>query len=284
MQEASNPNKHIAEDEIDLLAILDYLLTVFKRHFLWLFIAVALGAALGSFGYFAFRGVYTSKAIFQSRNLSNPELIEITNSLDELIYEKSYDLVAKQLNISVEEAVNIKSLKSLELSDESFRKESKDSLFAVEAKVYNADLLPKLSKALFYYYNENQFIKSFNQAYIKSQQDLLNNIQSELKTMQALKAQLLTDEASNQKAFLGDLYEATLELLEKEAEIKQQLSFKEDVQVVQSFTQYRSVSSFNLPKSLIAGAAAGLGLWILLVVAQELSRALRRYRQENPSR
>jgi len=171
----------------------------------WYFIAIAIFLAILS----AFILDKTSDPYFQSHltlrsnATQNQPIISYLDRLGEYAGEQNHAALAEELNISIEEANEIKGIDAYWyfdigndgifdgldvdrefLSDTSIVKI--DSVFNISAKVYEPDVLGNLENGLMYYLENNSFLKSLNKQRIANLEAQANQIEYEIEKLDSL--------------------------------------------------------------------------------------------------
>ena len=86
-------------DELDLIGLLEKIVSFFKRYMLLLLISAAIGLGLGILMFRMQSKLYESKLMLHTTVLTNPEQLQIIEAWQDLLRKKEYGLLAAQLNM-----------------------------------------------------------------------------------------------------------------------------------------------------------------------------------------
>lgn len=276
--ELGNRKNTSIDEEVDLISLLVRLVKVVRKRFYLLIIFLVINAILGSLAYFAFRPVYTTKMILESNVVRYANIANLVETLQDLVEEQNFVALQERLNISNTLAQDIKSLRAINITEKVLgradREDIEDYQVIIEAEVRSNRVLDSLQIGLLHYLENNQYINERIQEYKENTETELRKVSSDISQLDSLKKSVeeLIRQENLQNLYLadvGDMYENSLRLYEKESYLKTRLRFIGNIQVIEGFTQFREPSSFNLTNSIIAGAASGFVLWIFAVLYLE---------------
>jgi uncharacterized protein involved in exopolysaccharide biosynthesis len=130
-----NQQKAAASDEIDLIELLAKFVISVKENLLSVGLAFAVGTGLGLAYYQFVPNVYESKMILLSDILNSSYSDRITESLENLIDEDNYEVLAKRLQITPLEAEKIKKIEIENVSQEGTSKLDESATFVVTVQL-----------------------------------------------------------------------------------------------------------------------------------------------------
>lgn len=233
-----------------------YLNAAFKNYYLTGGL-VLLGLSLAYINYKYARKVYHSSAVFTSKILKNEISERFIDDLHYLSSEKNHDEISEYLNISKEEAEQIK---DIYYSD--FKEVEEDSTigeaFIINALVYNIDILDNLEKGVFEYLENNSYAIKNKKAKENTLKELSLKIDKDVKQLDSLKNDIregvvfLKDKKSAKGSIIDDnqldmtylnpvdeLYSKSVDLFEEGLLKKEELALLSSYDILQSFTKFR---------------------------------------------
>ncbi len=153
----------------DNIGLTDFLVLVYRffiRNFKILAASIILGLCIGGVYSYQKKTYYTSELIGFSPVINENTLLEILGPLKILSEEKNYTELSRLLNITEQEASDIRTLnfaesRHLKTSNAPNLTDKKlNNLVLVQLDTYNQGIYQPLAKGLQYYLNNNAFITS----------------------------------------------------------------------------------------------------------------------------
>lgn len=220
---------------------------------------VLLGLVLAFANYKYAKKVYHSSAVFTSKILKNEISERFIDDLHYLSSEKNYEEISEFLNISLEEAQQVK---DIYYSD--FREVEEDSTigdaFIINALVYNIEVLEKLEIGIFGYLENNSYAVKNKNAKENTLKELSLKIDSDVRQLDSLKNDIregvvfMKDKKSVSKKSsivednqldmtylnpVDELYSKSVSLFEEGLLKKEELALLSSYDILQSFTKFR---------------------------------------------
>ena len=117
----------------------------------------------------------------QVENLSQRTAIDLINHLQINIDNKDFGQLSKILGVKNDVASTIKFIEAEQLyqqdMDEKYYALNK---FEISLTVFDNSKISEIQKGLIYYFENNDFVKSYHQSYIKSNNNIINDVEREI--------------------------------------------------------------------------------------------------------
>ncbi|MEO1054482.1 MAG: hypothetical protein AAFX87_27865 [Bacteroidota bacterium] len=283
----SDPQSQTVDaDEIDLGRLLLLAYNSFKK-FKALAIALFFVGLIGGITYYLLtKPRYESKMVVSSEILKEQYCETLINTLNDIIEDGNYELLAERTNVSKEKAFQIKSFE-LEPIEANFKPDqsSERDIFSIVVTTTDNTILDDLSEGLKLYFENNEFVRVRTELDKQETQKLLSQIEDEIKEIRSVKDSL--SRISNLKqgpnnvilTDLGSLYEQALNIYQQESELQKNLELVNSIDVIQRFTVFNKPA---WPKLWIipVGAIGGLFISILFIILLEIRAYLRKLSTE----
>ncbi|MDX1905350.1 MAG: hypothetical protein SFU27_14480, partial [Thermonemataceae bacterium] len=269
-------------EEIDLLELILRVFSFFKRR-LVLIISVLL--VIGTTGiitnFLVFKPRYQSSMVLVSRSLSVSELIALFGGIQDLAKEGNHNELSQLTQVEAPVWADLASLKAepnTELQKMSPKTTLKDFSVAITIEVLDNKNWKKIEQGLLNYLENTPYVKKKTALYKENQADLLKKVQKEIKRTDSLKSIIESSQTTKNQMIIGtsgDIYAASVELYEKENEIKENIAFAADIRLIKGFTNYQKPQKFTLKDTLLLWGGVGLFLGILIALLAELNMILK---------
>jgi hypothetical protein len=259
-------------DEFDLKKLfLDGIIGV-KRNFLQFLFAFIIGTILGYAYSITGPKSYESKMVVSSDILNIAYVDALGENLDDIINDGNLELLSQNLNISLEDAKKLKSIK-LELVEK-----GKDlgNYLAIEVNVSDNQILQGIQSGLIGYMENNEYVKVRVEQRKKTLMKLITKVDEEILSLEKFKTDIyggdFLKKTSGNLMFDPTIVNSkVIQLLEMKIGYQNNLDLANSVQVVEGFTAFNKPSS---PKKIIA-ISLGASLGVLLVVLVITIKAIR---------
>ena len=120
--------------------------------------------------------------------LSQRVAVDIINLLSLDIRKEDYGILAKKMNISLETASAIRSIKAEEImSDGEEEQRSSTSKFSIELSVSDNSYINSIQDGLVYYFTTNQYIKDYYEQFFLTTSNEINAIDHEVGSLRAIR-------------------------------------------------------------------------------------------------
>jgi hypothetical protein len=236
----------------------------FKRLFALLSICLIIGIGL----FFVIKPAYKSQMIIEHKRLNNDQCAELINVLFDISKDKQFKSLAKKLNISEEEALNIKSINYLPLNEriETLLEDSTkvSTPFKIEAKVFNNSILPALEKGILSYLTSNEFVISREKAELDYIDKMDKQIDTQICSLDSLKSKIIetlkpkvqtSGVYINQTLDPVNIYLRELDLYKTKFDLQKNKQLNSSFEIVQGFTEndrpYNSDIKYNIIFSVL---------------------------------
>lgn len=293
-----SPNSPIPVDEIDFGPFFRILQRIFSnigygilfgikaafKGWLILGIWLFLGAA-GSVGaYFLMDKIYESDAMMTSGELGNQYCFEKVTNLRRMVNNKSYNLLAEELNISLSTAANINDIVYLNYHRNINPHDSIDQaeFFRIAIAVYDVSVLDSLNETFQNYLENNEYAltrKALSKNRMERMVAQISNDIVELDSLKLVVAASLMPMSKGQGGFIfGEpadpisVYDKQISLLESKIEYEDQLRVMDNIQIVTRFTPFEKPVQPNALFLLRFGLIFGF----LIGYVMAISKAIRK--------
>ena len=272
-----------------IFSIVDLLFQVINKSKLLLLGGLIAGLALGYYYYSSRSSNFEVSMIAQSSAVHRKTLLEMIQALNELIVSHSYGKLATELNISEQNARQLKYLELTGLLNESVESDTSTKFgqpFKVIADIGNTELTDTFQNAIVNYLDNKPSLKKINEEQVKFRYEKLSFINMELAKLDTLTtvynrflaSSKITATYYSNDADPSKIYKQATDLIDEKGIILNWLSSNsKPIQVIDEFkspflprTKYRF-------KTLAIGALIGLGFCFFLGLYIELHRKIRNY-------
>lgn len=279
-----------SSDEIDLQELAVNIFRYFTRHKRFLFLSSILGLVIGIGFYFLLPPKYESEMIVQSDILTESYSERLTENLDRLIEEKNDSLLGVRLKLTREEAEDIKSIEIKSVKKNTTgSKEKEETIFIITADVIDKNILSRLQDGLLNYLRNNEFVKIRVKQREQTYLLMIDKVGQEIKSLDSLKKRLFQGKpiySSTSEMMLVDptnIYSKIIELSKQQIDYKNALELHNSIQLIEGFTAFKKPKSPKLSVALVSGLAAGFfGGILLLTITGFLKLARQKSQQDNP--
>lgn len=270
-------------EEIDLIELTIKIYGFFKKRILLIILCFVLSAIIGLvLSFISLEPRYQSAMIISSRSLTASEVAGIIKTLDELAEEENEKEIAKLTGIPEKLASKIYKIEAMpnreyqKNIEKDFRK---DSTIAIKLETTEKDNWQIYQKGIVNYLENIPYVKKKTALYKEGQEELLKNVQKEIKHLDSLKriveasvtgkTQLILNSTSN-------FYSEIIKLYETENLIKNNLTSPNDIEVIKDFTNYKKPKKFSLRYTVFLFGLVGVVLGILWALVIELNNIIRK--------
>ncbi|WP_038056383.1 Wzz/FepE/Etk N-terminal domain-containing protein [Thermodesulfobacterium hydrogeniphilum] len=194
MQE-KNKFETYMEDEIDLYEI--YL--KLKKHFKFIVGFVVIVTFLAGIISFFLSPVYKSEiALRRSGSISFEEIKAMVNYLNNLLKDKEYEEISKELKLSLE---NVKKIKEIKLKVD--RRNKSKNVFSLEVYTYDRTLIPQVINSVLSYIKENPYTQMVTNQRLREIDTRIKNIEGNIEKLKKLRTILYNKFENKRELYLG---------------------------------------------------------------------------------
>lgn len=120
--------------------------------------------------------------------LNQRTAINMINNLQLDVRKEDYDALSKKLNISLEESSGIKYIEAEQIfREDKDEKKHNTPKFQIDLLVRDNTLIPIVQDGLISYFNNNDYIKTYQRIYNETNNDIINSINEEIKELRSLR-------------------------------------------------------------------------------------------------
>tara|TARA_B100000674_G_scaffold35881_1_gene25010 strand:- start:9984 stop:10838 length:855 start_codon:yes stop_codon:yes gene_type:complete len=120
--------------------------------------------------------------------LNQRTAINMINNLQLDVRKEDYDALSKKLNISLEESSGIKYIEAEQIfREDKDEKKHNTPKFQIDLLVRNNALITIVQDGLISYFNNNDYIKTYQRIYNETNNDIINTIDEEIKELRSLR-------------------------------------------------------------------------------------------------
>ncbi|MEJ0055068.1 MAG: hypothetical protein WDN75_05090 [Bacteroidota bacterium] len=172
-----------SSDTVDLSKAFLNLIRLLSENIFMVTIILVVCLGLGWFYYWITPKTFESKMILQSDILSESYSLKLAENLNTHIKDSDYDFLAKSLDLTPEEALQLREFKIVSaLTPTSQQMPEKDKIIVViSVRVQDNAILPKLQKGIIYFFSNNEYIKKRVEENRKKYEGLVSALDQEIK-------------------------------------------------------------------------------------------------------
>ena len=277
-----NQKQPIGSDEIDLLELLAKLVMTIKSNLVLLIGSFVIGAALGLAYYQFVPKIYESKMILQSDILTSSYSERITESLNNLIKEQNTQVLSQRIGLTEKEAASISKIEIESIKQkESNVAETENSTFIITVRTKDNTVLPNLQEGLINHLRNNEYVKIRVRQRHEFYKAMIEKVGIEINSLDSLKKRLFTGQpiySKSSEMMLVDptnIYSKIIDLNKEQIGYKNALELVNSIQLVEGFTVFNKPVSPKLSISLVAGSSFGLFFVALIIGFKSLRKIVR---------
>jgi hypothetical protein len=271
-------------------SIVDQLFEVLKKNKLLLLTGMITGMAVG-FSYNSSRSVYYEVSmIAESSVVYRKTLAEMVQSLNDLIGSGSQIKLARELDMSEDQAREISRIELTGMFNESLENDTSTKYnqpFKIIARIHNTTLTDTFQKAIVFYLNNKPLLKKIRDEQVAFYLEKLNFTNRQLAKLDSLQTDYNRFLSSSKVAttyYSNDVdpsttYKQANDLINEKGTVLYWLSQNsKPIQVIDEFKSPALPQSYSGFKSLVYGALIGLGICFFLGLYIELYRKTENYK------
>jgi hypothetical protein len=277
MQETYN-KPYNNSDEIDLIALLEKVISFFRRFGVILICFAFMGLLAGFWKYRSSSNKYSSKLILHSSTLTNLENLQIIESWKELLRKREHLALAAILDCDPGTVKKISSISADEI--QKLYVQNNPHGFIVKVVVKDTSILDRLQKGIILGLENNEYVKDRIAVKRSNLVQLIEKVTQEIIKLDSTKTaidDIISNKNKNSSSLMVDVSSINTELInlnEKLLAYKEELKFANAVQVLQKFTKVGKPESRRpillMSAGFIIGFVIGYILSLFLYVRQIL--------------
>ncbi|WP_210464539.1 chain length determinant protein [Rufibacter roseolus] len=291
-------------DEIDLRVVFEKISYLFKKAFgyvksafllvlrRWTFflLLTLLGIGLGYLDFISKRPYYrSSMTVLPASAIRNEFFQDQVNRLSKLVQDANFEVVAADLNMSVDSVSQIKAIGYFNIDPEKVPADSilQGAPFRVDVELYDNKFFTPVQQALLRHLDNNPYFSRSTQAKREQMRSMIEKLRVDIASIDSIKRAAIELRGPVNGFVYGEpldptnLYRQSAELFEKQAYLEAQLRNLETVQVVVGFAPITHPTGPKEKLHLVIGAMLGFLVAFILAVWYEYRLVQRRRRFEN---
>jgi hypothetical protein len=258
--------------------------TTLLAHNRYLFAGILL---LGSIAGYSLRFVidpsYKTGGVFVSELLPSRYCVTLINSLNELRKPNNVPLLAKQLNINNDAALQIQGITATVAPRDTFVLEKRDSalssVFYVTLALKDMRYLEDIQKGLVAYLENNEYARKHKEAREANMRIQMAELDIKLKSLDSLQQLVnssIVPRSQGQGIILGEpinpvaVYQAEISYMRERLTLQERLTTIEHIEILQPFLKLNEYNSPNYNKILNYAFVASFlfGLVVVLMIGR----------------
>ena len=133
-------------------------------------------------------GIAEYERIEQLEELSQRTAVDLINHLQINISNKDYSEISSLLNLTLDESKSIKSIEAEQLYQQDMNEKFYAlNKFEVRLSVFDNNAIESVQSGLINYFNNNGFIKDYQNQYLESNESLIDDIKSEMSVLSTMR-------------------------------------------------------------------------------------------------
>jgi len=216
--------------------------------------------------------------------LNQRTAINMINNLQLDVRKEDYDALSKKLNISLEESSGIKYIEAEQIfREDKDEKKHNTPKFQIDLLVRDNALITIIQDGLISYFNNNDYIKTYQRIYNETNNDIINSIDEEIKELRSLRnAQNSTIDFSTHTILSSrdemDIQNQIVDLKHKKSIIITNNEMLKPITFVEDF----SLTTIEEREVIVWGSAIGFLSFILsIIISIILELKQKAIKQEN---
>lgn len=274
----SNINSAHNSDELDLIVLIEKLVSFVKRFFFILIVFPVIGILIGFLLFLSTPRKYTSETVLHSFVLTNLENIQIIKNWKDLLRKKEYTTLAGIWNTSPDIVKKVGLMATEEI--QKLYVQDNPHGFIIRVTVKDTSVLDHLQEGIVYGLENNEYVKERLKTKKANLVELIEKVKAEMIKLDSTKLaveNILNNKNKNSSSLFVDITAITsgmVTLNEKLLSYQEQLKFARAIQVLQKFNKFSNPESRKGPLTLavagLAGLAIGFFITLFISVRQKL--------------
>lgn len=277
MEETYN-NSSTNPDELDLITLLEKVISFLRRYGIILICFSFMGLLAGLWKYWSSSKKYSSKLVLHSSTLTNLENIQIIESWKELLKKGEYTALSAILDCDPATIKKIVSISTDEI--QKLYVQNNPHGFIVKAVVKDTSVLDHLQKGIVHGLENNDYIKERIAVKRSNLVQLIEKVTQEITKLDSTKMaidDIISNKNKNTSSLMVDVTNINSQLIslnEKLLLYKEELKFANAVQILQKFNKLSKPESRRpillMSAGLLLGFVIGYLISLFLYVRQIL--------------
>jgi hypothetical protein len=272
-----------------IISFITNCILILKRRWGLIFIFCSLGIGLGVGLFYYLRPIYSSTLVLSSNTLTNDFCADEIENLNLIIDDKTPELLAEHLQISLSAA---KAMKELEFDNynEKLKKkyDNRDTVvlglpFKIKAYAYRNTLFDTLQKALVNHLENNEYSLKRKAIKIRNINSLKEKLTSDIKDLDSLKFSIaanMTPRGTENGFVFGqpldplNTFREGITLYKEDLDLNTSLELIDNIQVIQDFVPRAKPDSPRMVRNIAIYGSGGFLLGLMLAFYLERKKIL----------
>jgi hypothetical protein len=235
---------------------------VIKRRFLFILLWVIGGLMLSYGAYYTIKPFYTSSMTLVLANIRNEFIEDQLNKLSDMIKEENSEAVAERLDISIQDAKQIREMKFSNLDQDRIEEDSilTGSPFRIELSLYDRGLFEDMEPALTGYLENNRYFAKQKRIKQRQVENMVSKLRGEISSIDSMKT-IISEPRGPVNGFIygqpidpTNLYRESITMYKEQVKLEADLEKLDNVEIVTGFVPRLRPTGPNLIKYLVIGA------------------------------
>ena len=272
MNEPNINSAHNA-DELDLIVLIEKMVSFVKRFFLLLIVFPVIGMLIGLLLFLSTPRKYTSETVLHSFILTNLENIQIIKNWKDLLRKKEYTTLAHIWNTSPDIVKKVGLMAPEEI--QKLYVQDNPHGFILRVTVKDTSILDNLQQGIVYGLENTEYVKERLKTKKANLVELIEKVKAEITKLDSTKLaveNILNNKNKNSSSLsvdITDINSGIISLNEKLLGYQEDLKFNRAIQVLQTFNKFSRPESRKGALTLTVAGLAGLiiGFFIALFIS-----------------
>jgi len=264
----------------DNIGLTDFLVIVFKflkRNFILISITTLIGLVIGIAYVSQKPDYYSTELIGFSPVVHKTTLLEIMSPITILAEEKNYEELSSKLNLSIDEASQIRSIQFLDSKHTktshapSVTDNKLGNLILVKALVYDKTVLENLEKGIYFFTNNNSYTKNRETLERQKMETMISEISKNIAMIDSLNVAKANESGRSSVTIQGEInpssYKDAISTIET---LKVKAKLLEPFTIVSGFYKLKKPANNNTV-IVLSSTIAFFIISLLIVFVKELS-------------
>lgn len=284
-------------DEIDLNSIfasvggafkaigrgITYIVSVLTARFILLGAIIALGLLISGGLYTLTKPYYTSSMTLMLANIRNEFIEDQLQKLSVIVLEDNFEAVAERLDISVQDAKQIKEMKFSNLDQDRIEEDSilTGSPFRIELSLYDRGLFESMEPALTSYLENNRYFAKQKRIKQRQVENMVSKLRGEISSIDSMKTSISEPKGPVNGFIYGqpidptNLYRESITMYKEQVRLEADLEKLDNVEIVTGFVPRLRPTGPNLIKYLAIGALISFFIGTIVAFNLEIRKRKR---------
>lgn len=255
-------------DEIDLVELLARFVRVLRRNAVLLLTCVVITLGIAVWVGLTAPKVYESRMMLYTSILTESYCEQLAMNLRALIRDENYELLAKRLKISADQASKLREVE-IEGALEVAPSEMDRNFIVVVIRTLDNSILPDLQEGIMKYISQKDFVKVRTEEKKRFYEGLIARVGEEIGKLEDVKQRISAGDYRQVSGMVmvnpADVYKQTVELYREKFTLEEELRLVNSVQLVEGFSPLNRHVSPKLSLLLPAGLVSGFLLAFLIM-------------------